>query len=303
MKAIIETQKLGKRFARMWAVKEVDYRVYKGEIFGLLGPNAAGKSTSIRLLSGILKADSGSGSVLGFDLQHQVEKIKQNIGYVAQHFALYPELSVQENLSFYAGIYKRYGTSNSMNLLEAYGLEAYRNQKAGELSGGYKRRLSVACALVHDPELIFLDEPTAGIDPLTRKELWDLFFQLAARGKTLFITTHYMEEAERCSRLAFINHGQLIIEGTPEQIKASLDDYHIYATDLAYHPELTSALKQLPAVKVLNQFGNELRVVSEKSFDADSWRRLLQEKGIPAPAIRQVKATMEDAFITLTREQ
>ena len=195
----IVVQRLCKQFGPIIAVDHIDFSVHRGQIFGLLGPNAAGKSTTIRLLAGIILADAGTVTILGLDLTSQISRIKYRIGYVAQHFALYPELTVAENLAFYSGLYRPKGHADLTGLLATCGLTPFAGQLAGKLSGGYKRRLSIACALTHDPELIFLDEPTAGIDPVTRKELWDLFYDLAASGRTLFVTTHYMEEAERCN--------------------------------------------------------------------------------------------------------
>ena len=207
MTVTIETRNLSRRFGDSLAVDKLSLSINSGEIFGLLGPNAAGKSTTIRLLAGILRADSGKASILGYDLFEQTELIKQHIGYVAQQFSLYPDLTVIENIAFYAGLYGVDDSGRLQELLDIYNLNQFKDKSAGLLSGGYKRRLAIACATAHDPELIFLDEPTAGIDPLSRKELWDLFYALSTDGKTLFVTTHYMEEAERCNRLAFLSHG------------------------------------------------------------------------------------------------
>jgi ABC-type multidrug transport system ATPase subunit len=198
MSITIETQHLTRKFGDFVAVDAVNLSINSGEIFGLLGPNAAGKSTIIRLLAGILRPSSGEASILGLNLFTQTEEIKRLIGYVAQYFALYPDLTVYENIEFYGGLYGIDDQKRLQRQLELYDLVQFKNKNAGLLSGGYKRRLAMACATTHDPELIFLDEPTAGIDPVTRKELWELFYQLSITGKTLFVTTHYMEEAERC---------------------------------------------------------------------------------------------------------
>ncbi|MCR4346895.1 MAG: ABC transporter ATP-binding protein [Sulfuricaulis sp.] len=266
MPVAIAANNLVKRFGAVLAVNSVSLSIPPGEIFGLLGPNAAGKSTLIRLLSGILSADGGNAEILGYDLATHAEAIKKRIGYVAQHFALYPELTVAENLDFYSAIYQPITDAEQARLLEQYGLAPYRHRRAGQLSGGYKRRLSIACAMAHDPKLIFLDEPTAGIDPVTRKELWESFYALAASGKTLFVTTHYMEEAERCHRLAFINKGGLVGEGTPTQIRGLLKDYRVYACRLHYDPAVVAALSGMDGVLVLNQFGEELRIITDAAM-------------------------------------
>lgn len=208
MPITIETHNLSRQFGDFIAVDKLDLSIKSSEIFGLLGPNAAGKSTTIRVLAGILSPTMGEASILGLNLFTQTERIKRRIGYVAQNFALYPDLTVNENITFYAGLYGINDKNRIHEMLSLYGLILFKDKSAGLLSGGYQRRLAMACATTHDPGVIFLDEPTAGIDPVTRKELWDLFYSLSTIGKTLFVTTHYMEEAERCHRLAFLNHGK-----------------------------------------------------------------------------------------------
>jgi len=300
MPAIIETDSITKRFEDVVAVNGVDLTVEKGEIFGLLGPNAAGKSTTIRLLSGIIALDGGSANVLGYDLATQTEQIKQRIGYVAQSFALYPELTAAENLTFYSALYQGADGNGQKELLESFGLSHYRNHRAAELSGGYKRRLSIACALAHDPELIFLDEPTAGIDPVTRKDLWDDFYNLAAAGKTLFVTTHYMEEAERCNRLAFIHKGKLVATGSPAAIRESLHGKMVYACRVRHDPAMVQKIKSIDGVIVLNRFGEQLRIVTESGVDEESLRSAVGQSAVESDELRIVPTTIEDAFITLT---
>ncbi len=289
---------LSKRFGKTVAVNKVSLRIHKGEIFGLLGPNAAGKSTTIRMLAGILRPSEGDASILGLDLLRQAEEIKQHIGYVAQHFGLYPELTVKENLSFYASLYGNRAALD--DLLGQYELADFSGKRAGKLSGGYKRRLSIACALSHDPELVFLDEPTAGIDPVTRKELWDIFYDLAAAGKTLFVTTHYMEEAERCDSLAFLSHGKIVAKGSPEQIRKQPGNYHVWATDAPHSPALTRALEQLPCVRTLNRFGSSLRIITDADCDADLLREAIRQHSPTPAALESTAFNLEDVFITLT---
>ncbi len=300
MNPALHTHDLTRRFGDFVAVDRLSLSVEQGEIFGLLGPNAAGKSTTTRMLAGILQASEGEASVLGLDLFTQTEQIKRRIGYVAQQFSLYPDLTVTENLEFYAGLY---GVSDAMLIkqqLQIYQLEQYAQRFAGHLSGGYQRRLAIACATTHQPELVFLDEPTAGIDPVTRKELWDLFYALAAKGMTLFVTTHYMEEAERCNKLAFLSHGKLAAIGAPEEIRNALHDYNIYSCEAPYHPALTDALLATRGVLLVNQFGSQLRIVTEKTVSIDAIRSLLADylpaDTQPTPAIPSI----EDAFMVLT---
>jgi ABC-2 type transport system ATP-binding protein len=296
----IEANKLVKRFGDLLAVDELSIEIPAGKIFGLLGPNASGKSTTIRLLSGIMSPDAGTATVLGFRLRDELEEIRKNIGYVAQDFALYPELTVAENLRFYGAIYGHNDAAQQRLLLSRFGLDTFRARRAETLSGGYKRRLSIACALIHDPKLIFLDEPTAGIDPITRKDLWEGFYELASEGKTLFVTTHYMEEAERCNRLPFIHHGRFVADGTPAEIKASLTDNVVYACRSAYRPELARDLRALHGVHMLNQFGDELRIIAEQQVQLQDFAATLSKHGLSTEQMIPVLANIEDVFVALT---
>ena len=300
MSITIETQHLTRKFGDVVAVDAVNLSINSGEIFGLLGPNAAGKSTTIRLLAGILRPSSGEASIVGLNLFTQTEQIKRLIGYVAQYFALYADLTVYENIEFYAGLYGIDSQKRLQQQLELYDLIQFRNKKAGLLSGGFKRRLAMACATAHDPELIFLDEPTAGIDPVTRKELWELFYQLSTSGKTLFITTHYMEEAERCNRLAFLNQGRLVAQGTPGEIRASLTNQQVYSCEISHNPELTDALMNLPGIELLNQFGSELRIIASTQVKFDQIEKLIAHYHAEPFQLTPVSPSIEDAFISLT---
>jgi ABC-type multidrug transport system ATPase subunit len=300
MSYTIETRDLTRRFGDFVAVDQVSLSINPGEIFGLLGPNAAGKSTIIRLLAGILRPSSGEASILGLDLFAQTEKIKQLIGYVAQYFALYPDLTVYENIEFYGGLYGVDDRYRLRQQLELYGLIQFKNKNAGLLSGGYKRRLAIACATAHDPELIFLDEPTAGIDPVTRKELWDLFYSLSTSGKTLFVTTHYMEEAERCNRLAFLNQGKLVAQGSPVEIRASMTSQQVYSCEISHDPKLTRALMEVPGIQLVNQFGNELRIIASTSVRFDALHKIISDYHKNPFQLTLVSPSIEDAFMSLT---
>ncbi len=300
MSNTIETRSLTRRFGDFIAVDGVDLSIHAGEVFGLLGPNAAGKSTIIRLLAGILRPSSGEASILSLDLFSQTEQIKRLIGYVAQYFALYPDLTVLENIAFYGGLYGVDDSNRLEQQLELYGLTGFRNRNAGLLSGGYKRRLAMACATTHDPELIFLDEPTAGIDPVTRKELWELFYQLSTTGKTLFVTTHYMEEAERCNRVAFLDKGRLVAQGTPREIRASLTDKQVYSCEISHNPELTNALMNFSGIQLVNQFGNELRIIASARVRSDQLEKLICDYHAGSFQLKPVSPSIEDAFMSLT---
>ena len=300
MSISINTRNMTRRFDNVVALDQLSLSVPSGQIFGLLGPNASGKSTTIRLLAGILRPDEGEASIMGLNLLTQTEELKQRIGYVAQHFALYSDLSVYENVSFYAGLYGIDNKPRLHELLDLYSLSQFKHKRAGLLSGGYQRRLAIVCATTHNPELIFLDEPTAGIDPVTRKELWDLFYALSTSGKTLFVTTHYMEEAERCNQLAFLNQGKLIAQGTPTQIRNSLADHQVYSVEIQHNPELTDRLLKLEGVELVNQFGQELRIITNQSASLDQLQELIDQYQAESIKVTVVSPSIEDAFMSLT---
>jgi len=298
--ASLSVNDLTKRFGDVSAVDHLDLELYPGQIFGLLGPNAAGKTTTIRMLAGIIRPTSGSAVVLGMDLIREINAIKSRIGYVAQHFALYPELTVSENLAFYSSLYRSVPRARQAAMLEQYNLAQFADRYAGRLSGGYKRRLSIVCAISHDPELVFLDEPTAGIDPVTRKELWDVFYDLAAAGKTLFVTTHYMEEAERCHRLSFLSQGHRVAYGTPDEIRGMLDHMHVYSFTSNHNPRMVAALARLQGVKVINRFGLTTRLVVDANLSREELERFLDEWPVIDGKPVEESISLEDVFITLT---
>lgn len=294
---MIEAEQLVKSFKGVRRVDNISLSIKKGEIFGLLGPNAAGKTTVIRMLCGIMQADSGS-----IHINHtSVEKAKKDFGYVAQYFGQYAELSVWENLKFYAEMYGVKDDEHLEALLERYQLSAFKESAAGALSGGYKRRLALVCALAHDPQVLFLDEPTAGIDPVTRKLLWDDFYALSAEGKTLFVTTHYMEEAARCHQLAFIAEGKMIAQGTPHTIKSALGEVFVYSVKCAYSPEMTQAIESIDGVVLTNQFGDDLHIVTEQYLKKEKIEQVMSALHHESIYLRESEPDLEDVFISLTQ--
>ena len=313
--AVIETQHLARRFGSLVAVRDVSLTVRRGEIFGLLGPNGAGKSTTIRMLCGILDPSGGGGRVVGYDIATQAEEIKRRIGYMTQRFSLYEDLTVEENLKFYAGLYGAGGGAGGQGTrtrvdeaLGRAGLTSRRRQLAGTLSGGWKQRVALAGATIHRPPLLFLDEPTAGVDPVSRRDFWDLIHRLAAEGTTVLMTTHYMDEAERCHRLSFVFAGALLDTGTPAEIidRRGLRAIELQAArpiEAADHLRAAIAAGQAPGVEEVAHFGAVLRVSSRGGVDpAPVVERLLAARGIAIAELRPARVTVEDAFVSMVRE-
>jgi ABC-type multidrug transport system ATPase subunit len=302
---IIVTDRLSRRFGSLVAVKDVSLTVYRGEIFGVLGPNGAGKSTTIRMLCGILDPSSGSGRVVGYDIASDAERIKSRIGYMTQRFSLYEDLTVYENLRFYAGLYgvpvsARRGRVD--RALDQAGLGGRRDQLAGTLSGGWKQRVAIASATLHDPPLLFLDEPTAGVDPVSRREFWDLIHRLASEGTTILLTTHYMDEAERCHRLAFIFGGTVLDVGTPAQV---IERRHLRAAevDVDQADGAEAALRADGRVAEISHFGGMLRVTTKGGADPMAVvREVFAARGIAPRAVREARVSVEDAFVQMVRE-
>ncbi|MSR57608.1 MAG: ABC transporter ATP-binding protein/permease [Planctomycetaceae bacterium] len=306
---VIDVRHLGRRFGKLIAVDDVSFQVQRGAIFGLLGPNGSGKSTIIRMLCGVLQPSAGEASVLGHDVARESEQIKRRIGYMSQKFSLYADLSVRENIEFYGRIYGLTPArlaERSLAVQKLTGIGNRIDQLAGTLSGGWKQRLALACALVHEPEVVFLDEPTAGIDPVARRDLWDLLFELSARGVTLFVTTHYMDEAERCTNVAYIHMSTLIVCGRPEELKQLPDVTPVgtkrWELDVPNPTENLSRLRQIPGVSDATLFGQAIHVLAADSLDeAEICRRL----HIPRDEhrLRPIAPSLEDVFVTLTRAQ
>ena len=302
---IIEARGLSRSFGSLVAVRDVSFSVARGEIFGVLGPNGAGKSTTIRMLCGILDPSGGAGTVVGYDIATQAESIKQRIGYMTQRFSLYEDLSVIENLTFYAGIYgvpRARRRARVEQVLELSGLGARHQQIAGTLSGGWKQRVALASATIHEPPLLFLDEPTAGVDPVSRREFWEQIHRLSSEGTTVLLTTHYMDEAERCHRLAFIFRGQVLDIGTPEQI---IERRALHALELSTNRprEAAALLRERPEVDEVAHYGHVLRLTTRGGIDPVSFtRELLQQHGIAVQSCAPSRVSVEDAFVSMVRE-
>lgn len=302
---VIVTDHLSRRFGDLLAVRDVSLEVRAGEIFGVLGPNGAGKSTTIRMLCGILDPTSGSGRVVGFDIQRDAERIKERIGYMTQRFSLYEDLSVEENLRFYAGIYgvpfgKRRARVDVV--LESSGLLQRRKQLAGTLSGGWKQRVALASATIHEPPLLFLDEPTAGVDPVSRRDFWEQIHRIAHAGTTVLLTTHYMDEAERCHRLAFIFRGTVLDVGTPAEVveRRKLSGVEIETERAAQAAEV---LRADPAIDEVAHYGNVLRVVTRDGEAAESVVQRLLTGELAPRSLRRVRVGVEDAFVSMVRHE
>ena len=303
--AVVRTEHLSRSFGDLVAVRDVSLEVRRGEIFGFLGPNGAGKSTTIRMLCGILDPTSGRGFVVGHDIAKEPEKVKARIGYMTQRFSLYEDLSVTENLEFYAGIYglgPRERSARIAAVLARTGLEGRARQLAGTLSGGWKQRVALACATIHEPPLLFLDEPTAGVDPVSRREFWDQIHRISAEGTTVLVTTHYMDEAERCHRLAFIFRGTLLDVGTPEEIVArrALRVVEVVAADAVRAADL---LRTLPEVDEVAHYGPLLRVATRGGVDPERFvPDALAAHGIAVTSVRATRPTVEDAFVSMVKD-
>ena len=300
----IETMNLTRRFGTLTAVADLNLTVRTGEIFGFLGPNGAGKTTTIRMLCGLLLPSEGSARVAGLDVAADAESIKRTVGYMPQRFSLYGDLTAEENLDFFAGIYRLPGPERRRRVTETLarvGLAGRRQDLTDHLSGGLKQRLALGCALVHSPAILFLDEPTAGADPPSRQRIWDLLYQAAAEGQTILVTTHYVEEAERCQTIGFMHQGRFIGAGSPEQCKADMAE-DLLEVDALPVMEAAALARGLGGVTGVSIYGHTLRVFAKTTTHL---RHHLQEAltagGITVKNIRAVTPTLEDVFMSLTR--
>jgi len=299
----LEIRDLVKTFGDFVAVDHVSFQVSKGEIFGFLGPNGAGKSTVIRMLCGLLTPTSGWGAVAGLDVTKDAEEIRKNIGYMSQKFSLYDDLTVEENIEFFSRIYGVPGelrTEREEYVLRIAGLTDRRSTLTRLLAGGWKQRLALGCAIVHSPPILFLDEPTSGVDPIARRSFWDLIYQLAEGGQTILVTTHYMDEAEYCHRLALIYRGKLIALGQPEQLKRDLHSHKLLQLDTSDLLGTMRAVEGEPGVLDVAVFGAGLHVTVEDLAAAiERIRRVLEQKHIEIRRLEAIQPSMEDVFVGL----
>jgi len=299
-------ENLVKRFGNFVAVDRINLEVRKGEVFGFLGPNGAGKSTTIRMLCGLLTPTSGRALVAGFDVGKNPEAVRQNIGYMSQKFSLYNDLKVIENIRLFAGLYSV--PSNELQgriewALSMANLKGQENLITGTLPGGWKQRLALGCAVLHRPPIIFLDEPTSGVDPITRRQFWELIHQMAEQGVTVFVTTHYMEEAEYCNRLALIFRGKLVALGMPSELKRDAMKGELLLVECAPLGEAVEALQTAAGVTDASVFGNALHlVVQDAAVAMPQLERFLAGRGVTVRRMEKIRPSLEDAFVSLTTE-
>lgn len=307
---MIQCEALTKRFGHFTAVDHVSFSVAKGSIFGFLGPNGSGKSTVIRMLCGLLEPSDGRGSIAGFDVARETDQIKGLIGYMSQKFSLYDELTVRENLLFYGRLYglKGGGLKQRMDeLIALTHLAPYLERRSALLSGGWRQRLAMACSLMHKPTVLFLDEPTAGIDPVARRELWDLLFEFSSQGMTLFVTTHYMDEAERCSHVGYIYLSKLVVCGDPDELKqlpvVNPPDARRVDVTCDHVTVGLQAMRRLPGVRAATVFGQSMHLLLDRNVGDEFIGAELKKVGIPRADIRPIAPSLEDVFVTLTANQ
>jgi len=298
----VSVQNLEKKFGNFTAVNRINFEVKRGEIFGFLGPNGAGKSTTIRMLCGIISPTSGSGQVGGYDIIKEQDKIKENIGYMSQKFSLYNDLTVEENINFYSGIYKIPLSEKKSRLEETIrtaGLLGMGKSPTYTLAGGWKQRLALGCALLHRPNIIFLDEPTSGVDPITRANFWGVIKDLASKGVTVFVTTHYMDEAENCNRMVLIYHGTIIAMGTPGEMKTTCMKNDVLEITLPDSQSWLERISKIEGVKEAALFGATIHAVTTSSSKTiPALNAFLKKEGAGEFAVKKILPSLEDVFVS-----
>jgi ABC-2 type transport system ATP-binding protein len=303
----VEVEDLVKTFGTFVAVDHIHFKVERGEIFGFLGPNGSGKSTTIRMLCGLLLPTSGKGKVAGFDLMKEPEKIKQAIGYMSQKFSLYDDLTVIENLHFFGGIYGLSGSSQRERegeVLEMIGLQDLQDRITRTLAVGWKQRLALGCAILHEPSILFLDEPTSGVDPISRRNFWSLIQQMGEKGVTTFVTTHYMDEAEYCGRLALIYQGRIIALGTPSELKLKTLSQGVLEVECDPLVPALDLLKKEPWISESAVFGDGLHVIGKEGVDLERKINVLfQKHGILLKRMGWIRPSLEDVFVSLIEKE
>lgn len=299
----VHVEGLTKTFGTFVAVDQVTFDVASGEVFGFLGPNGAGKTTTIKMLNGLLRPTSGAGTVAGLDIMRETEAIRRQIGYMSQLFSLYPDLTVDENIAFFSGLYNVPRARRRERrdwVLEMANLTDQRTRLTGELSLGWKQRLALGCAVLHEPPVLFLDEPTSGVDPISRRNFWDLIYSMTAQGTTVFVSTHYMEEADYCHRLALMNRGRIIALDTPMGLRAAVTQplLEVQTDDSV---KAVGVLRDVPGVTEVALFGRDLHVTLEDASVQETLRPTLEAHQVAVQGVRAVAPSLEDVFISLVQ--
>ena len=301
----VHATQLTRKFGDFVAVDQISFDIPKGEIFGLLGPNGAGKTTTIRMLCGILTPTSGQANVLGFDVAKQSEQVKQKIGYMSQKFSLYNDLTVTENLDFYANLYgipREKVKPRMAELIEMAGLRGHEKQLTGNLSGAWRQRLALACAIVHEPPMLFLDEPTAGVDPVSRREFWEMIYTMAGQGVSVLATTHYMDEAEFCNVIGMMYRSRLVALNDPDSLKDAMKGV-LFEVDCHEPGRAEQILKHLPAVQDVAAHGVILHVIMSDENEKALVEKVLHDNGIIVDRIEHVLPSLEDVFVSLVDQE
>lgn len=302
----IEVLNMTKKFGDFTAVDNASFKVKKGEVFGFLGPNGSGKTTVIRMLMGLITPTSGSGKVLGYDVAKNSEEIRQNMGYMSQKFSLYEDLTVEENLDFYAGVYGvplSQRSERKQEILEMADLVGRENMITGNLSGGWKQRLALGCSIIHDPEILFLDEPTGGVDPIARRYFWELIYDLSKKGVIILVTTHYMDEAEQCNNIGFIYYGKVIGVDTPSNMKKEVIDGDILKLKVDKTLRAIDLLNLKDGIKDSSVYGSGIHILTEPGYSQENIKEYLKENHINMNSIEKVEPTLEDVFVFLVKEE
>ena len=299
----VEVKGLTKMFGSFRAVDNISFSVRRGEVFGFLGPNGAGKSTTIRMLCGLLSPTSGSATVAGYDITDNPDAVKENIGYMSQRFSLYEDLTVDQNINFYGGIYGLEGVRLKERkewAIVMAGLKGKEKMLARALSGGWKQRLALGCSILHEPPIVFLDEPTGGVDPVSRRKFWELIYELSSHGTTVFVTTHYMDEAEHCNTIGFIYNGKLVALGSPTELKHRLDRYTVYEVHCSDPVEAMEILRQQPWTVETSIFGSAFHISVDRSDREQSMiKQTLAKNKIDVTQIEKIVPSLEDVFLHL----
>jgi ABC-2 type transport system ATP-binding protein len=298
---IILTENLTRLFDGFVAVDHVSFQVEPGEVVGYLGPNGSGKTTTIRMLLGLLKPSEGHATVLGYDAFRQSEEVRARAGYMSQKFALYDDLTVWENMEFYGGVYGITDKERIESTLSMLGLTEHESTLTASLSAGWRQRLAMGIALVHEPKLLFLDEPTSGVDPTARRAFWDLIYDLASSGVTVFVTTHYMDEAEYCERVGIMRTGKLLAMDTPDSLKKDIIPGDVWQVAASPLQAALDTLSDIRGVLQVGMAGDQLRAITEREMPPDLFQKALQKKGIEVSSIERTEPTLEDVFLSLAR--